>query len=87
MLQTDLDEKCRNCVISSICPNCFGANYAATGNIYERDDNMCKLTKIMMKARSYFRAKQWELGQLNMSPEETDLLLRAIMRIQKELEV
>ncbi len=82
-----LDEKCRACILRSICPNCFGANYAATGNIYQRDNNMCRLTKITMKARSFFRAKQWESGQLHLTPTEEQLLLRAIIRIQEELEV
>ena len=82
-----LDGKCRNCVIRSSCPNCFGSNYASTGNIYKRDDNMCRLTKIIFKARSYFRAKQWELGQLQASPDDLDVLLRAIVKIQEELEV
>lgn len=82
-----LDTKCQRCVIRSVCPNCFGANYASTGSIYKRDDNMCHLTKIMIKARSYFKAKQWELGQLKESGEELQVLLRAIMKIQSELVV
>lgn len=81
-----LDEKCRKCVIRSACPNCFGSNYASTGNIYSREDNLCRLTKIIMRARSYFRAKQWELGQLHES-EDMQALLRAIVKIQEELEV
>lgn len=40
-----------------------------------------------MKARSFFRAKQWESGQLHLTPTEEQLLLRAIIRIQEELEV
>ena len=80
-----LEIKCRDCVIRSVCPNCFGANFASTGNIYKRDDNMCKLTKITLKARSYFRAKQWELGQLQGDPDEIQATLRAIVKIQEEL--
>ena len=82
-----LDEKCKTCVVRSACPNCFGSNYASTGSIYSRDDNLCRLTKIVMKARSYFRAKQWELGQLHESPDELQTLLRAIVNIQEKLEV
>lgn len=82
-----LDQKCQNCVIRSSCPNCFGANYASTGSIYRRDDNMCRLTKIIFKARSYFRAKQWELGQACRSEDDMQALLRAIVKIQEELEV
>lgn len=82
-----LDDKCRSCIVRAACPNCFGANYAATGSIYQRDDNMCRLTKIIMKARSYFRAKQWEFGQLHETEDDLQTLLRAIIHIQEELEV
>lgn len=82
-----LDEKCRDCIIKSVCPNCFGANYAATGNIYSRDNNMCKLTKITLKARSYFRAKQWEQGQLKGTNEEIQAILKSIVKIQEELKI
>lgn len=36
---------------------------------------MCRLTKIIMKARSYFRAKQWELGQLHETEDDLQTLL------------
>ena len=83
-----LDEKCRGCILRSACPNCYGANFASTGSIYKRDDNMCRLTKITMKARSYFRAKQWEAGQLSQfSSDDLQAMLKAIVRIQEELEL
>lgn len=85
--ENELEPQCRDCLISSVCPNCFGANFASTGNIYRRDENMCRLTKMMIKARSYFRAKQWELGQLKETGDELQLLLQAIVKIQNELEV
>ena len=80
-----LDEKCLNCVLKSACPNCYGSNYASTGSIYKRDDSLCTLTKIMMKARSYFRAAQWEKGQLDLPEEEKQVLLKAIITIQENL--
>lgn len=83
--EENIEEKCGNCVVQSICPTCYGANYAATGNMYLHDDNYCKMTKIIMKARSYFKAKQWELGQLNLSSEEELLLLKSIRIIQENL--
>jgi len=82
-----LDEKCRECIVLPICPSCYGANYSATGSIYMRDTNMCRLTKTIMKARAYFKARQWELGQLNETPDDLQALLRAIIRIQEELQV
>ncbi len=81
-----MDKKCLDCVVQSVCPTCYGANYAATGNIYLHDENYCELLKIIMKARSYFKAKQWELGQLSFSTvEEEQKLLQSIQIIQKNL--
>ncbi len=82
-----LDEKCKSCVARPACPNCYGANFASTGSIYKRDDNMCRLTKIILRARSYFRARQWECGQLHGPEGDTQALLRAIVRIQEELKI
>jgi len=69
------------------CPNCFGANYASTGNIYMRDENMCRLNKVIIRARSYFRGRQWELVQLKKTDDELQALLHAIVKIQSELVV
>lgn len=79
------DEKCRDCVINRCCPNCYGSNYASTGNIYHRDINMCRLTRIMVKACSYFYAMQWQNGQLNVEGNELQSMLKSIEVIQKEL--
>ena len=40
-----------------------------------------------MKARSYFKAEQWKRGQLKGNEEDVQLLLRAILKIQNELEI
>ena len=80
-----IEEKCRKCSIQPLCPTCYGANFVATGNMYKHDDNYCELTKIIIKARSFFRAKQWELGQLNLSEDEETLLLKSIEIIQENL--
>ncbi len=80
-----LDRKCVSCVVRSVCPNCLGSNYASTGDIYKRDDNMCLLTKIILKARAYLKALQWEKGQLKGTEEEINATLRSIVKIQEEL--
>ena len=80
-----MEEKCLKCVAQSVCPTCYGANYAATGNMYRHDDNYCELIKIIIRARSYFKAMQWQNGQLNLSEEETVHLLNSIKIIQEEL--
>ena len=83
--EKNIEEKCRNCIVQSICPTCYGSNYASTGNIYIHDDNMCVLNKIQLKARSYFKAMQWKLGQLNLSKREEISLLKSIKLIQENL--
>lgn len=80
-----IEEKCLKCVAQSVCPTCYGANYAATGNMYRHDDNYCELTKIIIKARSYFKAMQWQMGQLQIPEEEIPHLLNSIKLIQENL--
>ena len=78
-----LDSDCVQCPIKEICPTCYGENFAATGNMYKPDKARCKLNKITMKARAYFKALQWESGLLNdLSSDDEQALLRAIMLIQ-----
>lgn len=80
-----LDNKCQNCVIKTACPTCYGYNYSQTGNIYQRDNGICKLTKLIIKARSYFLSKLWELKRLKLTENEEQSLLRSIVIIQNEL--
>lgn len=79
----DLDEKCRTCPAVTGCPTCYGANYCATGDIYKKDENMCKLTKIMMRASAYFQAQLWKRGLLKLDIIEEQMLLRSISYLQK----
>lgn len=79
---TLLDEECRMCIVRDLCPTCYGTNYIQYGNIYKKDPNVCLYNKIIMKARAYFRAKQYELGLLNdWSEEELQALFRSIIKI------
>lgn len=77
-----LPEKCRNCIVRLSCPTCYGANYLAYGNIYVHAEDYCKLTKRIMKARSYFKGKQWERKQIQLSIEEEHKLINDILTIQ-----
>lgn len=81
----DLDEKCRDCIIRSVCPTCYGSNYYSTGNLYKKDSNYCELMKIILKARSYYFALRWKNGTLNLSPEDEKATLKAILLIQNKL--
>lgn len=80
-----LDDKCKNCVIKSVCPTCYGANYMKYSNIYQQDEGYCKLQKIVFKAISFYKGKQWAMGQLELDDTETALLLKSIEIIQKNL--
>lgn len=78
----EIDEKCRDCIAIDICPTCYGSNYVSTGNIYSKDDNYCKLMKIILKARSYFKAFQWKRGLLKLDERQEQALLKSIVLIQ-----
>lgn len=80
-----IDDKCKNCIIKISCPTCYGSNYISFGDIYKHENNYCKLTKAIMKARSYFKGKQWELGQIKLDEEEEHRLLANIINIQENL--
>lgn len=80
-----LDIKCQSCRLFPICPSCYGYNYFSTGNMYSKEEVYCKLTKIILKAQSYFKYKQWTLGRLKLSPDEEQALLRSIKIIQDSL--
>jgi radical SAM protein with 4Fe4S-binding SPASM domain len=80
-----IEEKCRDCVIKTICPTCYGSSYIAYGDIYKRDEAYCTLIKIIVKARSFLKGRQWELGQLKLSHDDEQMLLRSILIIQDNL--
>lgn len=78
------DPKCVDCILKAICPTCYGENYAATGNMYIHEESRCRFTKLIIKARAYFKAMQWKLGMLNFEDEDDEqALLRAISMIQE----
>lgn len=77
-----LDDKCKGCSVREACPSCYGANYAVFGDVYHKDEDMCELTKIILKARAYFRALQWKKGMINISERDEELLLKSIKIIQ-----
>ena len=82
-----LDENCQHCAIEPLCPTCYGSNYERTGNIYSKDADYCRLTKIIIRAQSLFKAMQWERGLLKLDNDTEQLLLRSIMMIQDNLQL
>ena len=79
----NLNEECRECLFLRLCPNCYGANYVNTGNIYLRDMKMCELLKLQFKACAYLQATKYFRGELKMSSDEEILFARAILKIQE----
>lgn len=83
----DLDNMCQNCVAVNICPTCYGSNYQETGNIHKKDPNFCKLQKVIILANTFFKAKQWENGLLNLTEYQEQELLKSIMIIQENIKL
>jgi len=77
------DEDCRGCIISPICPTCYGANYQRTADYRKRDKSLCKFNKQCTLASSYVQYKR-VLNKLNVDEmtQEQYLLLSAIEKIQ-----
>lgn len=80
-----LDKKCQTCCANSICDTCYGSNYNERDNIYSRSSDMCNLNKIIIRARSYFKGKQFLNNQLTLGKDEKQALLRSIKIIQENL--
>lgn len=81
-----LDEACVDCVLKPVCQRCYGSNYLASGNIYHQDQNLCELTKIIYRARAYFKAQLYERGAYDdCSDAEKRNLLQSILVISERL--
>ncbi len=82
------DEKCNGCIVYPICRTCYGANNLLCKNYRKRDENQCKFNKLCIMATCYIKYKRYfEIkGIENLSDEEL-LELKAIQKIQKELDV
>lgn len=54
-LEILMDPDCKGCILLSMCPTCYGSNYATTGCISKKDTNLCSLTKLTALAASYMQ--------------------------------
>lgn len=77
-----LDEKCRNCIVANVCPNCYGINFSTTGNMYSKDDSFCKMIQVQFVANAYFKYRQYLTKTLHLSPKEEYRLLNNIKLVQ-----
>lgn len=78
-----LDDKCRNCLVANVCPNCYGINFSSTGDMYKKDNSFCRMIKVQFVANAYFKYKQYMMGLLNLTKEEEYRVLNNINLVQK----
>ncbi|MBQ4254950.1 MAG: 4Fe-4S cluster-binding domain-containing protein [Bacilli bacterium] len=82
----DYPSPCRECPALCICPNCFGANFSATGNIYQKDMNLCILNKTLFKAAAYLFIEKYKRGQAKTDPDLIPQSLKGAEIILTELD-
>lgn len=82
----ELDEKCQNCPLIGCCPNCYGINFGAYGNVYHIADDHCKMMKVQFLVNSVFQYNQYKLGKMDLTKEQELKFLNNIKAVQ-ELEV
>lgn len=79
----DLDEKCRSCPVSGVCPTCYGINFGACQNVYHIPEDHCRMMKVQFLANAAFKYELYRRGMLTLTPEEEYRLLRNIRAVQE----
>ena len=64
------------------CPTCYGINFGATGNVYRIREDHCRMMKVQFLANAMFRYRLYQLGRLDLTPEQEMKLLRNIKAVQ-----
>ena len=85
-----MDPDCKNCRILSICPTCYGSNFASTGDVRKKDRNLCRLTKIMALANSYLwyeKLRQYSDEELGIDIERRKEITDSIVAIQRTISI
>lgn len=83
-----MDPECIDCSVLSVCPTCYGSNFASTGDIRKKDRNLCRLTKIMALANSYLwyqKLNKYSDDELGIDIERRKELTDSIAIIQKTI--
>lgn len=80
-----LNKECQTCIVNSLCSFCYGINYKERKSIFSHSSELCKYNKILIKARAYFKARQFFAKQLNADKNEEQAILRSIKIIQEQL--
>lgn len=80
------DPACKTCPIKTICPTCYGANYAATGNISTRDKNMCALTWVSAYATAmlvYRKIETFGIESIHEDKKIQEAILAGMLKLQQ----
>ena len=85
-LENYIDPQCKDCPILNVCPTCYGANYAATGDIAKRDKNMCILSKISVMASAkllYKKIAKYGIDSVSEDKALQKAIVESIMLLQR----
>lgn len=52
------DPACKNCPIETLCPTCYGNNFARTGNPFVRDKSLCPFFKLIFFANCILQTRR-----------------------------
>ncbi len=80
------DENCKDCVISNVCPTCYGINLIKCGTASRRDISLCTLTKVRALACSYLETQLLKKLMVSLHTKDNDrntlLKIKGIEAIQ-----
>lgn len=82
LTRDQLDPKCDQCPIITVCQSCYANNYFVNGDIYKQDEDICRANRILFKRRSEFAAMQWKNG-LDIGEREERALIEAVLKCQE----
>lgn len=82
------DSRCKNCILETVCPTCYGGSFVSYRDVSKRDPYTCEITKIRSLAGS------WMIGQMlntpqayaalkDMSEEELAMTAKGVMMVQE----
>jgi uncharacterized protein len=72
------DPRCEGCMLEPVCPNCYGLNFRASGDVMRRDMKTCSITKLRVLAVAYLRGCQIANGEKRMGDVEMFQTIQAI---------
>lgn len=77
----NVNDKCKNCPLFSVCQNCYANNFKLNKNIYVPDQGICEANKIIFNRKALFWANMWKNKKIELSKEEEYMLLDSLIAI------